>query len=77
MCSSDLPLTSAIALDPAGFVTVTWQAVPGKTYRIMYKNNWTDTAWTNLGSDVTSDSSTASQSDYVVGNRFYQVIELP
>jgi len=71
------PLTSSIALDPTGFVTVTWPAVSGKTYRVMYKSTWTDTAWTNLRSDVTSDSSTASQSDYVVGNRFYQVIELP
>ncbi len=71
------PLTSSIGLDPAGFVTVTWPSVPGKTYRVMYKNNWSDTAWTNLRSDVTADSSTASQSDYVVGNRFYQVFELP
>ena len=71
------PLTSSIGLDPAGFVTVTWPSVPGKTYRVMYKNNWSDAAWTNLRSDVTADSSTASQSDYVVGNRFYQVIELP
>jgi hypothetical protein len=71
------PLTSSIALDSAGSVTVTWPAVPGKTYRVMHKNNLNDTAWTSLQPDVTSDSSTASQSDYVVGNRFYQVIELP
>src|SRR5439155_481320 len=71
------PLTSSIALDPAGFVTVTWPAVSGKTYRVMYKSSLTDTAWTSLQPDVTSESSTASQSDYVVGNRFYQVIELP
>ena len=74
---ADWMVTSSIGLDPAGFVTVTWPSVPGKTYRVMYKNNWSDTAWTNLRSDVTADSSTASQSDYVVGNRFYQVIELP
>ena len=71
------PLTSSITLDPAGFVTVTWPAVAGKTYRVLYKNNLTDTAWTSLHPDVTADSSTASQSDYVVGNRFYQITELP
>jgi hypothetical protein len=43
----------------------------------MYKNKLTDKNWKNLRSDVKADSSTASQSDYVVGDRFYQVIELP
>src|SRR5207247_6704352 len=32
------PLTSSIALDPAGFVTVTWPAASGKTYHGMDKN---------------------------------------
>jgi hypothetical protein len=71
------PLKSSIALDPAGAVTVSWPAVSGKSYRVMYKNKLTDKNWKNLGSDVTVNSSKASKSDYVVGNRFYQVIELP
>ena len=75
--STPTPLTSSIVLDQAGFVTVSWPAVAGKTYRVMYKNNLADTAWTSLHPDVQANSSTASQSDYLVGNRFYQVIELP
>ena len=71
------PLASSITLDPAGAVTVTWPAVAGKNYRVMYKNSLNDTAWTRLHPDVRSNSNKASKSDYLVGNRFYQVIELP
>ena len=71
------PLSSTITLDPAGSVTVIWPAAAGKTYRVMYKNNLTDAAWTAFHPDVRSDSDKAFKSDYVVGNRFYQVIELP
>jgi hypothetical protein len=70
------PLASSITLDPAGFVTVTWPAVPGKTYQVQYKTAWNDPTWTPINSTVTADSTTASQSDYVVGNRFYQVVEI-
>ena len=71
------PLKSSIELDPAGAVTVSWPAVSGKTYRVMYKNKLTDKNWKTLRSDVKANSNKASQSDYVVGNRFYQVVELP
>jgi len=71
------PLTSSIVLDQAGFVTVTWPATAGKTYRVMYKNNLTDAVWTSIRPDVQANSNTASQSDYLVGNRFYRVVELP
>ena len=54
-----------------------WPSVPGKTYRVMYKNSLNDTAWENLQPDVTPNSNRASKSDYLVGNRFYQVVELP
>jgi len=43
----------------------------------MYKNNLTDAAWTSIRPDVQANSNTASQSDYLVGNRFYRVVELP
>jgi hypothetical protein len=71
------PLASSITLDPAGAATVSWPTVAGKTYRVMYKNSFMDATWKRLHPDVTADGNRASQSDYVVGNRFYQVIELP
>jgi len=71
------PMASSITLDPAGSVTVSWASVPGKTYRVMYKNSLTDTNWKNLRPDVSSNGNRASQSDYVVKNRFYKAVELP
>jgi len=71
------PLSSSITLNPAGSVTVSWPSVAGKTYRVMYKNSLADTNWKNLRPDVTSNGNRASQSDYVVKNRFYKVVELP
>jgi hypothetical protein len=68
---------SSIALDRAGLAKLSWSAVPGKSYQVLYKTNLTDPTWTRLGSDVRASDATAFQSDHVVGNRFYTVIQLP
>ncbi|HYT58842.1 MAG TPA: tandem-95 repeat protein [Haliangiales bacterium] len=68
---------SSIAYDPAGFVTLAWPSVPGKTYRVSYKTSLSDSTWTPLGEDLTATDTTTSRSDYVVGNRFYSVQQLP
>ncbi|PYJ83033.1 MAG: hypothetical protein DME22_16740 [Verrucomicrobia bacterium] len=68
---------SSIAFGAAGHVTLTWPTMPGKAYRVVYKTNLTDTAWETLGSDQTATNTITSQSDYVVGNRFYSVITRP
>jgi len=68
---------SSITLTPPGSATLTWPAVAGKTYRVVYKASLSDPVWTALVPDVISTGTTASKSDYVVGNRFYGVIQLP
>jgi len=68
---------SSIVLDPAGFVTVSWPSTPGRTYRVVYKTGFGDATWKALGPDVSATSTTSTRDDYVVGNRFYGVIELP
>ena len=68
---------SSIEHDPAGFVTLTWPTAPGNTYRVVYKTNLADSAWLSLGQDLTATTTVTSRSDYVVGNRFYSVLELP
>ncbi len=40
-----------------GSVTLGWPTVPGAIYRIQYKNNLTDPAWTTLGSNHTGTGS--------------------
>ena len=68
---------SSITYDPAGSVTLNWPTVPGKTYRVVYKTKLSDSAWIPLGQDLPAGGTTASRSDYAVGNRFYSVITLP
>ena len=68
---------SSIAFDPAGFVTLTWPTQPGKTYRVVYKTNLANSAWISLGKDVTATGTITSQSDYLVGNRFYGILQAP
>lgn len=71
------PTISSITLNPVGSVTLTWPAIAGKTYRVVYKTSLSAPTWTPLSPDVISTGTTASRSDYVVGNRFYSVIQLP
>lgn len=54
-----------------------WSAVPGKTYRVQFKNNVTDASWTELPGIVTASSTTASAEDSTAGSashRFYRVV---
>jgi len=59
-----------------GMATLSWSAVAGHTYRLQFKNNLTDPAWTDALPDVTANSATASASDNVglIANRFYRVM---
>ncbi|HKS35949.1 MAG TPA: fibronectin type III domain-containing protein [Verrucomicrobiae bacterium] len=68
---------SSITLSPPGAATLTWPSIAGKTYRVVYKTSLSDPVWTALVPDVNATGATASKSDYVVGNRFYGVIQLP
>ena len=59
-----------------GNVTFTWNAIPGKTYRVQYKSNLEDVAWINLA-DLTAPGATVSyQEPAGAGQRFYRIIAL-
>lgn len=61
-------------------VTIIWQAVPSRTYRLQYKTNLTDPAWLDLPGDVTAGSLTATNTDLLhleAQTRFYRVALLP
>jgi len=70
-------LISSIAYDPAGFVTISWATVPGKSYRVSYKSSLKDSSWKLLGQTVAATGTITTRSDYATGNRFYRVQELP
>lgn len=56
---------------------VLWSAVPGRTYRIQYKDDLSDAVWTNLPGTAIATATTASKSDDTAGanvQRFYRVM---
>jgi hypothetical protein len=58
----------------AGSVTLTWNAIAGKTYRIQYKGNLNEIAWNDLGPGVTANGSTVTIEDTPGTNqRFYRI----
>jgi hypothetical protein len=57
-------------------VTLTWSSVSGQVYRVQFKDELGDTAWTNLPGDVTAAGATAVKQDTTVGpvsRRFYRI----
>jgi hypothetical protein len=58
-------------------VTLVWNAVAGKTYRVQYKNGLSEATWSDLSGDVTANSATASKIDDTLGSnaqRFYRIV---
>jgi Tol biopolymer transport system component len=61
-------------------VMVIWNAVPGRTYRVQYKNRIDDTDWIELQGDVVATSTTGLKLDGATETaaiRFYRVLALP
>jgi len=60
-------------------VTIAWTAVAGRTYRVQYKSDVTDSGWADLPGDVNATSSLAIKADSAVSNaqRYYRVLLLP
>ncbi len=70
-----------VALTSAGGteVTVVWSAVPGRTYRVQFKDA-VEAPWTDLPGEVTATGDTASKTDTTAGAslaRFYRAVLVP
>lgn len=60
-----------------GGVTVIWSAVPGKTYRVQFKDAVNAPDWTDVPGDVLAASDSASKVDTTAGaseQRFYRAV---
>jgi hypothetical protein len=69
------PLTIASIIRSNGSVVLSWQSVSGKTYRVDYKNNLTDTSWTALPSNVIATGPSSSRTDSAnAPRRFYRLV---
>jgi hypothetical protein len=62
-----------------GVARLTWNATPGRTYRVQYKPTLAATTWSDLLPDITATASTASTTDAISGapQRFYRILFLP
>ncbi|HKI71304.1 MAG TPA: hypothetical protein VKA81_02930 [Verrucomicrobiae bacterium] len=66
--------------NPADGLVVLWSAVPGRTYRVQYKDGIEDPKWTDLPGDVVATSATGVKLDsstQAAAKRFYRVMVLP
>lgn len=57
-------------------INVIWNSVVGKVYRVAYKNNLSDTTWTDLSGPITATSTTTSYTDTTASKnaqRYYVV----
>lgn len=73
------PRIVQILMTDAG-ATITWAALPGKTYRTQFKSRLQDSDWTDLEGDVVADSTTASKTDASSPSetqRLYRIVKLP
>lgn len=76
--TSLLQLTSNTA--PSGnSVTIQWQSVAGKAYRVQYKDDLNLVSWSDLSGDVTASGTTAMKTDTTAtgAKRFYRVVLVP
>lgn len=61
-----------------GQVHISWAAIPGRTYRVQYKDDLNAATWQNLPGDIATGSNSITKSDPTPGlQRFYRVTALP
>jgi len=60
-------------------IVLTWNAIPGKAYRLQFKSHMTESGWTDLPGDVLASDSTAMKTDVInaTAQRYYRVLVLP
>jgi len=66
--------------NPADGLVVLWNAVPGRTYRVEYKDGIEDPNWTELPGEVVATSATGAKLDATTkttAKRFYRVVASP
>lgn len=73
------PPTIESVVEASGKITLTWNSIPGRAYRVQYKNDLGQNEWDNLPGDVTAAETNASKTDSsgFVGQRFYRILVLP
>ena len=58
-------------------VTIRWNGIVGRTYRVQFKNSLSDPAWIDLGADITAEISELSTVDVTAEasrERYYRLL---
>jgi hypothetical protein len=60
-------------------IVVSWDAIPGRTYRVQFKSDATEQSWSDLPGDIIATDSTARKTDFILSRTegYYRVILLP
>jgi hypothetical protein len=72
-------VAGALGIGPDG-ATLTWNTVPGLTYRLQYKNDLNEPSWNDVPGDVTATTTVVSMTDAAALTnvaRFYRITALP
>jgi len=62
----------------SGGMTLNWTSLPGQTYHVLFKNNLTDTDWTDLSGPISTTGLISSWTDPLtagVPQRFYRIVQ--
>jgi hypothetical protein len=60
-----------------GLATFTWTSIPGRTYRLQWRNDLNGFLWNTLGSDIVATNITTTKTDFGLAGanrRFYRVL---
>jgi hypothetical protein len=73
------PLAPQVGIDSLtdNGVTINWNGVVGRTYRVQFKESLSDPAWIDLDGDITAGTSDLSKVDLTAGagrERYYRVL---
>jgi hypothetical protein len=69
------PLTIGFIIVSNSTVSISWDAIPGTTYRLQYEDNLDNNQWISLTPDVTATGPSAGATDTLASNRrFYRVM---
>ena len=60
-------------------VTLSWNTVAGRLYRVQYKSELSEPSWTGLAGDISADSTAATKVDSSISGarqRYYRIVLL-
>lgn len=77
-----VPLTPLApgSVSPTGGMILRWTSLPGQIYHVLFKNNLTDTNWTDLSGPLAATNTLTSWTDTLitgVPQRFYLILQTP